>query len=62
MQRLQELAKKLQPSAMKAFLAYRKAHDGESPKGEKEILPYFETTEEGADYAEYMEARQAAGM
>jgi RNA polymerase sigma factor (sigma-70 family) len=59
MQRMQELGRKVQPSAMKALEVYRVAHDGANPPNEEAMLPYFATPEEGADYVEFMEARKA---
>ena len=60
MQRVQELGRKVQPSAMKAIEAYRAAHDGNHPPSEEAVLPYFATPEQGADYVEFMEVRKAA--
>lgn len=58
--RMQELGAKVQPSAMKALVAYRTAHNGANPPNEEAVLPYFATPQEGADYVEFMEARKAA--
>jgi len=57
----QELGNRVQASAMKAIDAYRAAHNGNNPPSEEAVLPYFATPQEGADYAEFMEARKAAG-
>lgn len=60
--RVQELGAKVQPLAMKALEAYRKAHNGANPPNEEAMLPYFATPQEGADYVEFMEARKAANQ
>jgi len=58
--RAQELGHKVQASALKAVDAYRAAHNGGTPPNEQAILAYFATPQEGADYAEFLEARKAA--
>jgi hypothetical protein len=47
---------------MKAVEAYRAANNGNNPPNEAAVLPYFATPQEGADYAEFMEARIDAGL
>jgi hypothetical protein len=59
---VREVAQKLQAPTMKAVEAYRVAHNGGNPPNEGAILPYFATPQEGADYAEFIEARKAAGL
>jgi hypothetical protein len=59
--RVRELGLRLQAPARKAVEAYRAAHNGASPPNEAAVLPYFATSQEGADYAEYMEARIDTG-
>ena len=58
--RMQELAEKVKPAALKALEAYKQAHTGENPPNEEALLPYFATPEEGADFVEFQEARNAA--
>lgn len=60
--RVRELGQRLQGPAMKAVEAYRAAHNGTNPPNEAAVLPYFATPQEGADYAEFMEARIDAGL
>ncbi len=59
---VRELSQKLQAPTMKAVEAYRAAHNGGNPPNEAAVLPYFTTPQEGADYAEFIEARKAAGL
>ena len=60
--KVQELGKKVQPSAMKAVEAYRAAHNGDNPPNEDAVLPFFASPQEGADYVEFMTARKSAGL
>jgi RNA polymerase sigma factor (sigma-70 family) len=60
--RVRELGQRLQVPAMKAVEAYRAAHNGANPPNEAAVLPYFATPQEGADYAEFMEARIDTGL
>jgi RNA polymerase sigma factor (sigma-70 family) len=57
---LDERMKLVQPSAQKAFEAYRTAHGGERPPNQQAIIPYFATPKEGADFVEVLEAQKNA--
>lgn len=60
--RVRELGQRLHAPLMKAVEAYRAAHNGANPPNEAAVLPYFSTPQEGADYAEFMEARTDTGQ
>lgn len=51
---------KLSPSARKALEAYRAANNGKGPANIEAIIPYFATSQEGADFVELIEAQKAA--
>lgn len=52
-QRLEELGRK-------ALAAYRNANNGTQPQSLEALIPYFATPQEGADFAELLEAQKAA--
>ncbi|HWA85922.1 MAG TPA: sigma-70 family RNA polymerase sigma factor [Opitutus sp.] len=59
--RVQELAKKVGPTVVKAVTAYRAANGGEDPPSEQALLPFFATPQEGADFVEYLDATKTTG-
>lgn len=59
---LDELSKRLRPSIQAALKAYQSAHSGGIPPDENALLPYFPSSKEGADYAEALQAKKAAGL
>lgn len=58
--RAEELNQKVQPAIKKAVAAYQAAHEGKSPPNSDTLLAYFATPQEGADFAEFLEAQKAA--
>ena len=59
--RVEELGKKVQPAIRKAVTAYQAAHNGAAPPNQDALLPFFSTPQEGADFAEFVEAQKAVG-
>jgi RNA polymerase sigma factor (sigma-70 family) len=57
-QRFSELDQKVRPAIAKATAAYRMAK-GKEPKEPEEVLAYFATPQEGADFVEWIEAKKA---
>jgi len=50
----------LQPTVAKAAAAFSAAHPGVNPHSPEELLPYFSTPQEGADFVEAVAAMAAA--
>lgn len=50
----------LAPAVAQAMRAFRAAHPNAGTPTAKELLPYFETAQQGADYVEWMEEYVAA--
>ena len=48
------------PAAKIAMDAYRAANHGEAPPNPEALIPYFATPQEGADFAEFIEAQKPA--
>jgi RNA polymerase sigma factor (sigma-70 family) len=61
-QRFEELAERLGPTIDQAVNAYRAAHGGKNPSDQKELIPFFPTAKEGADFVEFLEAQKTAGL
>jgi RNA polymerase sigma factor (sigma-70 family) len=61
-ERAQELSQKGNAARQKAIEAYRAANQGRNPppQNPQALLPYFATSQDGADFVEFMEAQQAA--
>lgn len=59
-ERARELKKKTEATRNAAVEAYRLANRGKDPTDDKKLLPFFATPQEGADYLEFVEARDAA--
>jgi len=57
---VQELAAKLQGVVNQAARRLPLANGGKMPPNEAALLPYFDTPQSGADFAEYLEAKKAA--
>ncbi len=58
MRQLMEITRRVGPSIARATDAYRLAHGKLPPGGDRNaLLPYFEDAKQGADYVEYLEAR-----
>lgn len=55
---LQELKRKIEPALARAILAYRASHQGSDPTAAQDLVPYFTTPQEGADFIEYIEANK----
>ena len=58
--RARVLLSELQPAITKAVAAFNAAHPGVKPHSPEELLPYFSTPQEGANYAEAVAAMAAA--
>jgi hypothetical protein len=58
--RMEELGKKIQPAMAKAVEAFRAANPGKNPANEQALIPFFATTQEGADFVEFLEAQKEA--
>jgi hypothetical protein len=61
MERAAVLGRRVEPLVQKAVENFRAAHGGKSPANPQELLPYFATPQDGADFVEYLEAEQGAG-
>ncbi|MEO7797463.1 MAG: sigma-70 family RNA polymerase sigma factor [Opitutaceae bacterium] len=55
-----ELARQMEPATKKAADAYRAANRGAEPLNPQDLLPYFTTPQERADYTDYLEAVKVA--
>lgn len=53
-----KVEQRVQNSVNKAVQAFRAANQGNNPPNEQALIPYFTTTEDGADFVEFMEARK----
>jgi hypothetical protein len=58
--RAEELERKVEGSRQAAIEAYRVANGGRDPGDEHNLLPYFATPQEGADFVEFLEAMKVA--
>jgi hypothetical protein len=63
-ERAEALAQKGNAARQKAIEAYRVANQGKNPplQNPQALLPYFATSQDGADFVEFMEAQQAAAQ
>ena len=60
--RAMELGKQMQAPINQALNAYRAANNGNNPRNEQALVPYFATAKDGADFVELLEAKKAAGL
>lgn len=56
-QRVNELANRINPAVNKAMAAYRAANGGSFPSNPQALIPFFASTQEGADFVELLEAQ-----
>ena len=58
--RAEELGHKVEAAERAAREAFRLANQGKDPKNEHALIPYFATPQHGADFVEYLEAKNEA--
>ncbi len=56
---IKELTQRLAPTIQTAIANYGAAHDGAKPQMPQDLLPYFATPQEGADFVELIDAQKA---